>query len=321
MTDPTSPAAATDDARSVRLRLDLSYDGTAFAGWARQPGHRTVQGVLEDGLATVLRTAARAEPAPRVVVAGRTDAGVHARGQVAHVDVTPAALAGAVGRSGRPPAEALRSRLDGVLPADLVVRSVAPAPAGFDARFAALRRRYAYRVGDDPARRDPLGRAAVLWHPRPLDVAAMDAAAGTLLGLHDFAAFCRPRAGATTIRTLERFAWERPATGADAGLVVARVEADAFCHSMVRALVGASLAVGEGRRPVGWPAQLLASRSRAGGPAVAPPHGLVLEEVTYPADEDLAARAGRTRARRAADEAGHGAAPGAAGAPGAAVCC
>ncbi|WP_046528969.1 tRNA pseudouridine(38-40) synthase TruA [Cellulomonas sp. FA1] len=286
----------------VRLRLDLAYDGTDYAGWARQPGLRTVQGVLEDGLATVLRAGPRGEAPPRVTVAGRTDAGVHARGQVAHVDVVAGALAAVRGRSDRADVEALTARLAGVLPSDLVVRSVTRAPDGFDARFSALRRRYAYRVCDEPAARDPLRRAAVLWHRRPLDVDAMDAAARTLVGRHDFAAYCKPRPDATTIRTLEEFAWARPADGADAGLVVAHVQADAFCHSMVRALVGASLAVGEGRRPVTWPRDLLDARRREGGATVVAAHGLTLEEVGYPPDAELAERAERTRARRGAHE-------------------
>jgi len=289
-------------ADAVRLRLDLAYDGTGFAGWARQPGLRTVQGVLEDGLATVLRAAPLGRAAPRVTVAGRTDAGVHARGQVAHVDVEPELLEAARGRSGRSATESLLSRLAGILPPDLVVHRVAPAPAGFDARFSALRRRYAYRVCDDSAHRDPLTRTHVLWHRRPLDAAAMDAAARTLLGRHDFAAYCKPREGATTIRTLEVFRWDRPADGPDAGLVVADVQADAFCHSMVRALVGASLAVGEGRRPVAWPADLLVGRRREGGATVAAAHGLTLEAVGYPTDDELADRAEQTRARRQADD-------------------
>ncbi len=307
----------------VRLRLDLAYDGTAFAGWARQPTLRTVQGVLEDALALVLRSGPRGEAPPRLTVAGRTDSGVHARGQVAHVDVVPAALEAVRGRSDRPVLDVLRTRLTGVLDDDVVVRDVTPAPAGFDARFSALRRRYAYRVGDDPSLRDPLRRAHVLQHRQPLDVAAMDAAASTLVGRHDFAAYCKPRPDATTIRTLEAFGWSRVADGPDAGLVVAHVQADAFCHSMVRALVGASLAVGEGRRPVGWPSELLRSRRREGGATVVAAHGLTLEEVTYPPDAELAVRADRTRARRQAHEAQTAApaGPGPAGSGGPGDCC
>ncbi|MDM7832134.1 tRNA pseudouridine(38-40) synthase TruA [Cellulomonas edaphi] len=283
----------------TRLRLDLAYDGTAFAGWAVQPTLRTVQGVLEAGLATVLRTEVRGEPAPRLTVAGRTDAGVHARGQVAHVDVDPDVLEQVRGRSDRPALDALVSRLAGVLPPDVVVHRATVAPEGFDARFSAVRRRYAYRLSDDAALRDPLLRGHLVWHRRPLDVGAMEAAAAPLVGLHDFAAYCKPRPDATTIRTLERYSWSRD----EAGVVVADVQADAFCHSMVRSLVGAALAVGEGRRPVDWPAQLLAARARDAGVHVAPAHGLTLEEVEYPADAEVASRAAQTRARRALEEA------------------
>ncbi|MFC0707114.1 tRNA pseudouridine(38-40) synthase TruA [Cellulomonas uda] len=287
---------------AVRLRLDLAYDGSDFAGWARQPALRTVQGTLEDGLATILRTGPRGVPAPRLVVAGRTDAGVHARGQVAHVDVDDEALAAAQGRSERDPLDAVVTRLAGVLPPDLVVHRVTLGPPGFDARFSALRRRYSYRVCDDAAARDPLTRSHVLWHARALDVAAMHEAAAALVGLHDFAAYCKPRPDATTIRTLERFEWTRPTEGADAGLVVATVQADAFCHSMVRSLVGASLAVGEGRRAVSWPGEVLAARRRDAAAHVVAAHGLTLEAVEYPADEELEARAEQTRARRGEHE-------------------
>ena len=283
---------------AVRLRLDLAYDGSGFAGWAIQPGLRTVQGVLEGALGTVLRT----DGPPRVTVAGRTDSGVHARGQVAHVDIPAGLIEASRGRSERPVDEVLLTRLGGILPADLVVHAVVRAPHGFDARFSALRRRYTYRICDDAARRDPLSRAFVLWHRRGLDVEAMAAAARPLVGRHDFASYCKPRPGATTIRTLEAFSWSRPVDGPDAGLVVATVQADAFCHSMVRSLVGASLAVGEGRRGSGWPAELLAARRRGEGVHVVAAHGLTLEEVGYPTDDQLAARAVQTRARRAAED-------------------
>lgn len=292
---PPAPDAPRPDVPDdvVRVRLDLAYQGTAFAGWARQPTLRTVQGTIEEGLATILRGAA-----PRLTVAGRTDAGVHARGQVAHVDLARAQWEALPGRSDRAPGDALVARLGGVLPGDVVVHRATRAPAGFDARFSALHRAYTYRVADDPAQRDPLRREWVLWNRRPLDVAAMDAAVRPLLGVRDFAAFCKPRPGATTIRELQHLSWSRPTDGPDAGLVVAHVRADAFCHNMVRALVGASLAVGEGRRGVGWPAELLASRRRDAGAGVVPAHGLVLEEVTYPPDAELAARADRIRAVR-----------------------
>lgn len=281
----------------IRVRLDLAYRGTDFAGWAVQPRLRTVQGVLEDALATVLRTAVR------LTVAGRTDSGVHARGQVAHLDVAEERWLALPGRSDRAPGDALVARLGSMLPDDVVVQRAAPAPAGFDARFGALRRRYAYRISDDPRTRDPLRAGYTLWLNRALDVEAMQAACAPLLGLRDFAAYCRPREGASTIRELQALSWHRPPSGPDAGLVVARVQADAFCHNMVRALVGASIAVGEGRRPVAWPAAVLASRRRDGGATVVPAHGLVLEEVVYPPDGELADRAERIRARRMDEEA------------------
>ena len=280
MAEPVVPLPG--DGGLVRLRLDLGYDGADFSGWARQPGRRTVQEVVEDALVTVLRV-----DEARVTCAGRTDAGVHARGQVAHVDAPVAAVEAAGGPG------ALARRLSGVLPRDVRVTEVTPAPDGFDARFAALWRRYAYRVSDHPAGVDPLRRHDVVDHRRRLDVAAMDEAAGSLLGEHDFGAFCRPRAGATTVRTLLEHGWARVD-----GLVVATVVADAFCHTMVRALVGAALAVGEGRRPPSWPAEVLAGRVRRPDVQVAPPHGLTLEEVRYPPVEELAARTLAARRRR-----------------------
>ncbi|WP_343035667.1 tRNA pseudouridine(38-40) synthase TruA [Isoptericola sediminis] len=289
---------------TVRVRLDIAYAGTHFAGWATQPGLRTVQGVLEEALATILRTGPLELPWPRLTVAGRTDAGVHARGQVAHVDVPRDRWDAMPGRSDREPERALVDRLAGVLPADVVVREAEVAPPGFDARFSALSRTYRYRIADEHVLRDPLRRESVLWHRRPLDVAAMDEAARPLTGLHDFAAFCKPREGATTIRELTRFAWSRPEDGPDAGLVVAEVVADAFCHSMVRALVGTSLAVGEGRRPAADAASVLAAGDRAAAGAVAPACGLTLEHVAYPVTAELGLRARRIRARRRPDEVG-----------------
>jgi tRNA pseudouridine38-40 synthase len=267
------------DTETVRVRVDLAYDGTEFSGWAAQPERRTVEGVLAEGLGRVLRMA---EP-PRLTVAGRTDAGVHARGQVAHADVP----AGAWDSAG---AHAVR-RLASALPPDVRVRQVAVAPDGFDARFSALWRRYSYRVCDAVALADPLRRGDTLWHLRPLDLAAMNVAARTLLGEHDFAAFCRRRDGATTVRTLRRLDWERSADG----VAVACVIADAFCHNMVRSLVGALLPVGEGSRPPDWPAIVLATAARDPAVRVAAPYGLCLEEVHYPPPGELVARAAQTR--------------------------
>ncbi len=276
----------------VRLRLDLGYDGTDFAGWAMQPGQRSVEDSLATGLGTVLRL----DPVPRLVVAGRTDAGVHATGQVCHLDVPEAAWLAFPGRSVRPREEELLIRLTGVLPADLQVHRAAVAQPGFEARFSALRRRYAYRICDHPAGVPPLRRHDVLAHRKPLDVAAMNAAAASLVGLNDFAAFCRRRDGATTIRTLLDYRWARDRDGFVTGTVVA----DAFCHSMVRALVGVVLPVGDGRRPAGWPAEVLAGAVRHPAVTVAGAHGLVLEEVVYP--DDAAGLAQRARESRVVRE-------------------
>ncbi|MDQ6649084.1 MAG: tRNA pseudouridine(38-40) synthase TruA [Actinomycetota bacterium] len=276
------PAAPHGDGGLVRLRLDLAYDGTAYAGWARQPGQPTIQGAAEEALERVLRVPAA------LTVAGRTDAGVHARGQVAHADVPSGALAVAGGPA------ALHRRLLGVLPADIRVTAVTVAPAGFEARFSAERRRYAYRVSDDPSGPDPLRRHDTAAHPRPLDLDRLRRAGAGLLGEHDFAAYCRRRPGATTIRTLLRLEWER---GAD-GVLTATVEADAFCHGMVRSLVGALLLAGDGRRPVDWPAELLAGAVRVPDGQVAPACGLTLLAVTYPDAAELATRAAATRSRR-----------------------
>lgn len=274
----------------MRLRIDLAYDGTDFAGWARQPGRRTVEDELSAGMTKILRS-----PAPvRLVVAGRTDAGVHARGQVVHADVDPAAWAALPGRAGeRDPAGSAVARLAGVLPRDIVVRRVGPAPAGFDARFSATQRRYEYRLLDDPTALDPLRRHDTVVVRQVLDVGLLDAAARSLEGLRDFAALCKLRPGATTIRTLLEFRWQRLE-----GVLVATVVADAFCHSMVRALVGVVVPVGRRERPASWPAGVVAAGGRHPHVKVMPPHGLSLMEVSYPPDGQLAAQAATARSLR-----------------------
>ncbi len=279
----------------MRIRLDISYDGTHFRGWARQPGLRTVQGTLEAALARILAGQ------PTLVVAGRTDAGVHASGQVAHLDLDEAQQARLQQgrRAATDPVSALAARVRGVLGAypDVTVRATTLAPAGFDARFSAVWRRYAYRLADDETGYDPLQRERTTTVRGRLDVTAMDAAARSLRGLHDFAAYCKPRAEATTIRTLLDFGWRREPDGA----VVADVRADAFCHSMVRALVGACVAVGEGRLAVADVVALREAVTRTSAFKVLAARGLVLAEVGYPADDLLAARAEQTRARRGED--------------------
>ena len=261
----------------MRLRLDLSYDGTGFRGWATQPGLRTVQGEVERAIATVLRL----PQSPQLTCAGRTDAGVHARGQVAHVDLDDV----------DPPH--LERRLRRLLPEDISLRSLSIAPEGFDARFAALERRYAYRMFDGPSGPDPLTRTSVVRWSRRLDVDAMNAAGDLLVGEHDFAAFCKRREGATTIRTLLQLGTTR-----DGDHLETTVRADAFCHSMVRSLMGLLVAIGEHRYEPDWAVEVLSNAARDTRVKVMPPHGLVLEEVVYPDDEGLAARAAESRRRR-----------------------
>jgi len=210
---------------------------------------------------------------------------VHATGQVAHCDV-PAD----VWEEHR---DRLVRRLRGVLAPDIAVSAVRPAPPDFDARFAALARHYVYRLTDDPAGPAPLRRLDTAGWPRALDVEAMRLAAGLLLGEHDFAAYCRRREGATTVRTLLELGVVR-----DGALIAIAASADAFCHSMVRSLVGALLVVGEGRREPEWPAGLLLRLERSGEVPVTPARGLTLVAVDYPPDGELAARVERTRARR-----------------------
>ncbi|MCT1885520.1 tRNA pseudouridine(38-40) synthase TruA [Dietzia cinnamea] len=270
-----------------RIHLDVAYDGTDFSGWARQPGLRTVCGVLEAELGTVLRNPVT------LTVAGRTDAGVHARAQVCHVDVDPAWL-DQRSLDGRP--EALVRRLARLLPADIAVMDARWVPDEFDARFSALRRHYEYRLTTAPWGAEPTrARDTAAW-TRTADLEAVRAASERLLGLHDFAAFCRRREGATTIRELQRFEWrtEPDPRGADAPgateVWTASVSADAFCWSMVRSLVGAVMAVGEGRRSLDWISGLLAETERSSAVPVAPARGLSLIGVDYPADDELAAR-------------------------------
>lgn len=281
-----------------RIRLDIAYDGTHFRGWARQPGLRTVQGTLEGALERIIGS-----PVP-LTVAGRTDAGVHATGQVAHADLDDEQWQRATQRRRdvpRPgdPVEPLARRISGVLGQypDVVVSRTSTAPEGFDARFSATWRRYEYRIADAVAGYDPLERLRTTTVRTELDVEAMDAAARSLIGLHDFAAYCKPRPGATTIRTLLEYDWHRD----ERGILIANVRADAFCHSMVRALVGACVAAGEGKLA---PEHLIAirdARLRTSEFKVLAARGLTLTEVGYPADDLLAARAEQTRNRRDAE--------------------
>ena len=268
---------------TTRLRLDVSYDGRDFSGWAVQPARRTVAGVLLEALEKLVGP----DQALGLTVAGRTDAGVHATGQVSHIDLpTPVweSLAGSLVR-----------RLAGLMPPDARVRAVTPVPSTFDARFSATFRRYEYRVADTVFGPEPLRRYDTIGWMRPLDLDRLQEAAAGLVGLHDFAAFCTRKEHATTIRAITGLDWRREPDG----VCVATVQADAFCQAMVRSLVGAMLAVGDGRRDPSWPATLLTLRERSSEVTVAPAHGLTLVAVGYPEEAGYAARADATRRLRA----------------------
>jgi len=276
-----------------RHLLTLAYDGTGFHGWARQPAHPSVQEALEDALATIVRTPVA------TVVAGRTDAGVHARGQAVHLDLDDAARSRLTGRDGTLPVDAtLVRRLNAVLARTtdgaVLIHASRTVPDGFDARFSALWRSYTYTIADGTPRWDPLQRRSTLQLPDAVDVTAMQAEAHSLLGLHDFLSFCKPREEATTVRELQAASVHR----SDDGLVRVHLRADAFCHHMVRTIVGALLGVGTGRKPEHWVGERLAARVRDADTRMVPGHALVLEEVGYPADTEAAFRAEATRARR-----------------------
>lgn len=300
------PAIPSVDGGHLRVRIDIAYDGGPFSGWAIQPGLPTVQGTVEAGLALLFRRQVR------VTVAGRTDAGVHARGQVIHIDITGEEwLALSRGRD-IDPALALKRRLQATIhrylpssaaaktvyagnPASaVVVKAVNLAPAGFDARFSAMWRRYSYRIADRLELQDPLNREMVLWHSEVLNEELLNEGAAAMLGLNDFRAFCKPRPGATTIRELQRFEFARNVDG----ILCATVQADAFCHNMVRALIGSALRVGSRQVPPEWLGERLRSRRKDSRSVLAPAHPLILEEVRYPDDAALAERAALTRARR-----------------------
>jgi tRNA pseudouridine38-40 synthase len=267
---------------AVRVRLDVSYDGTGFSGWAAQPGRRTVAGVLTEALGRL----AGPDASLGLTVAGRTDAGVHATGQVCHVDL-PAAVWAELEST-------LVRRLAAVMPGDARVRAATRVPDTFDARFSATFRRYEYRVADTPWGPEPLRRHDTLGWVRPLDLDRLAAAAAGVVGEHDFAAYCKRKEHGSTVRAITRLEWRRDPDG----VAVATVQADAFCQAMVRSLVGAMLTVGDGRREPSWPATLLTLRERSSAITVAPAHGLTLVAVGYPAESEYARRADATRRLR-----------------------
>ena len=267
-----------------RFIIELSYDGTNYSGWGKQPeqeGIRTIQGALEEALAKILRT--RVD----TVVAGRTDAGVHALHQIAHVDVP----------NGDWDIDNWPYKLNRMLDDDIRIISVRPAPVHFHARFSALSRTYIYKIADAQRTLPPLERFDIAPWYRHLDKAKMNEASALLLGEHDFRAFCKYREGGTTIRTLQIFRWERD----EKGYLIAEVKADAFCYSMVRNLVGAVVCVGEGRADNAWLTQMLEAQERVPDSYVFPARGLTLVSVEYPPEDQLLLRAQRTMARRDED--------------------
>lgn len=301
----------------IRLRLDLAYDGFSFNGWAVQPNVRTVQGEIETALTHILCGRNQDLPIPHLVVAGRTDAGVHAAHQVCHLDVTEEQLNRCIGHMQVSAVEALQLRLQRMMPDDIAIHQVSIAPQGFDARFSALERTYIYRICDNPAQRDPRQLSYVWSTDHHLNEELMNEAAAYTLGLHDFGSFAIANPGGTTIRDVKLAYWSRvptqplinPAHGEsyrapaiESGLLCFTIVADAFARNMVRSLVGACVQVGMGKRSVEWFAQKMATPLREGSTGPIAPQGLTLEHVQYPADDLLASRAQSIRARRTLEE-------------------
>lgn len=286
MTEPTLFA----ESGFFRLRLDIAYDGTNFSGWSKQPERRTVQREVESALQKLTRVPVE------TVVAGRTDAGVHATGQVVHVDI-PDLEIGPYSKKYDWNIDELPYRLNRILDEDVRIVSASIAPLGFHARFSALRRYYHYKIIDNNRPILPMRRFDVAPWYRPLDVDVMNQASALLVGENDFAAFCKFRQGGTTIRTLEKFSWIRNEEG-----LLAEIVADAFCYSMVRNLVGAVVCVADGRFPVEWVKEVLDNRKRVSDSLVFPSRGLTLVHVDYPPEDQLLARIEATLRRRDEEE-------------------
>ncbi|RBP97543.1 tRNA pseudouridine(38-40) synthase TruA [Bifidobacterium aemilianum] len=306
----------------MRLRIDLAYDGGAYYGWARQPDLPTVQGEIEDALHTVLRVPAGSQEEPlRLTVAGRTDTGVHAAGQICHLDMSEVTLEACRGHMDLPATQALMNRLNHRLPADIRILDIQEAPAGFNARFSALERTYVYRISDGSMPVDPRLRSFVLSLDDRLDIDLMNQAAAMIPGLHDFGSFSTPNPGGTTIREVKLAYWsrigERSLVGEgsgvsaenqqaghftvpsmESGLLCFTIVADAFAHNMVRSLVKACVVIGRHRKSLDWFAQKLEVPLREGSTGPIEARGLTLEHVAYPPDDQLAVRSEAIRAKR-----------------------
>ena len=245
----------------LRVRNDLAYDGTKYAGWAKQPDQRTIQEEIETALAKIIQSPIE------TVVAGRTDAGVHASGQVVHVDL-PRSI----------DLSELLFKLNRMLEEDIRIVQVRKMETAFHARFSATQRSYTYKILDGNHVVSPLHRLDVAPWYRSLDLEILNAASALLIGEHDFAAFCKFREGATTIRNLVRFSWIRDSEG----YLISDIAADAFCYSMVRNLVGSVVCVAEGRYKLDWISAMLANKVRVPDSLVFEARGLTLRHVEYP---------------------------------------
>jgi tRNA pseudouridine38-40 synthase len=244
-----------------RLRVDLTYEGTNFSGWAKQPNERTVQEEVEKALSMITQTKVA------TIVAGRTDAGVHAKHQVIHTDL---------------PAQTdinnLSFRLNQILDADIRVLTAQWAPDNFHARFTAISRTYQYKIIDAGKVTAPLDRHDSTEWFRPLDIELMNSGSNLLLGVHDFFAFCKFREGGSTIKNLLTFNWYRD----EKDVVICEISADSFRYNMVRNLVGAAVCVGEGRFKPEWMFDTLKNKERIPDSYVFPAKGLTLISVQYP---------------------------------------
>ena len=267
----------------IRFRMDFSYDGSFFAGWAKQLDQRTIQEESEAALQAITRFPVRTQ------VAGRTDAGVHATAQVAHFDLPD------VDTHSNPWDEQdLLYKMNRMLADDIRIHSIIRAPKYFHARFSALSREYFYKIADANQVIPPLKRYDIVSWYRPIDIELVKRAIKPLLGQHDFAAFCKKGSKGTSIRTLEQFKIYREPNN----FISIHVIADAFCYSMVRNLVGAAVCVGEGRYEPEWMKELLDQKERVGESLVFPGAGLTLIKVNYPEDSMLQERMEQTLRRR-----------------------
>jgi tRNA pseudouridine38-40 synthase len=273
----------------TRFRIDLAYDGTDFAGWAKQPNLRTVQGEI---LKALIQIFGQSADDFGMRVGGRTDAGVHADHQVCHIDLGATQLK----RLGRNPLTV--ARLNSLLPKDVSILKIAKASKGFDARFSSTGRSYTYAIADSLTSPNPKTARYTLQIAQELSVEKMNLAAKKLLGLKDFGAFCKPREGATTIRELRTLSVKRVRDGR----VVVEVSADAFCHNMVRSLVGALIAVGQERLTASELSAIQKQAKRTSQFKVVGPEGLSLSKISYPPAKDLAKQAEKARNMRSLGE-------------------